>query len=247
MYIYLQNLLIFIFLYIPPLLFFINCSLKLKLNKLILSGITVLYLVMSMYTQNFLPFLLVLINIRYIRIADRGLLTDGYRNYSNTSEDYIRYNFDINNFKLLKGIKYAAATYGITIGLNIIIIVITSALRLNLSEQEIVKQLSKGTLNQLLYMVPIMIIFAPTVEEFTFRWLLFEKLFKPRIGVYMAAIVSSIMFSLVHFNLRSFPVIMIIGIINCYFIHKRGFWYAVFNHMVFNSVSVIIMIFQKIS
>jgi uncharacterized protein len=247
MFRYLQNFLIYIFLYIPPLVFFISCSLKRRHNKLLIFGITIVYLAAAIFTQNLLPFILILINIRYIRLMDNGMFTNGFRNYSNTSEDYLRYNFNIKSFKLLKGIKYAAATYGIIIAANIIINLILLAYKLDLKEQEIVRELSNGSLNQLLYMLPSMLIFAPIVEEFTFRWLLFEKLFKPRVGIFMAALLSSLMFSLVHFNIRSFPVIMIIGFVNCYFIHKKGYWYAVFNHSVFNSVSVIIMIYQKIS
>ncbi len=247
MFRYLQNILVFIFLYIPPLIFFISCSLKRKINKLLIFGITMLYLALSVYTQNFLPFIIVMLNIRYIRLTDPELLTDGYKNYNNASKDYIKYNFDIKGFKLLKGVKYAAVTYAISIAVNIIIVFITVAYKLNLEQQEIVSELLKGSLKQLLYMLPIMIIFAPVVEEFTFRWLLFEKLFKPRLGIYLSALLSSIMFSLVHFNLRSFPVLIIIGLLNCYFIHKKGYWYAVFNHLVFNSVTAIIMLFQKIS
>jgi membrane protease YdiL (CAAX protease family) len=221
--------------------------LKRSFNKVLIFGITIFYLALAVFTQNLLPCVLILINIRYIRLTDNGMFTNGLKNYSNTSEDYLRYNFDIKSFKLFKGIKYAASTYGIIIAANIIINLILLAYKLDLKEQEIVRELSNGSLNQLLYMLPSMLVFAPIVEEFTFRWLLFEKLFKPRVGIFLAALLSSIMFSLVHFNIRSFPIIMIIGFVNCYFIHKKGYWYAVFNHSVFNSVSAIIMIYQKIS
>jgi uncharacterized protein len=247
MFRYLQNFLIFIFLYIPPLIFFIRYSLKRSINKIIIFGIVVFYLVLAMFTQNLLPCVLIFINIRYIRLTDNGILTNGFRNFSNVSEDYIRYNFDIKSFKLFKGLKYAATTYGITIAANIVISLILIAYKVDLKEQEIVRELSNGSLNQLLYMLPSMLIFAPIVEEFTFRWLLFEKLFKPRVGIFVAALLSSIMFSLVHFNIRSFPILMIIGFLNCYFIHKKGYWYAVFNHFVFNSVTALVMIYQKIS
>jgi uncharacterized protein len=247
MFRYLQNFFVFIFLYIPPLVFFVTHSLKRRINKVLIFGITVSYLILAIFTQNLLPFILVLINIRYISLTDNGMFTNGFKNYSNTSEDYIRYNFDIKSFKLFKGIKYAVSTYGIIIAVNIIINLVFLAYKLDLKEQEIVRELSSGSLNQLLYMLPSMLVFAPIVEEFTFRWLLFEKLFKPRVGIFLAALLSSIMFSLVHFNIRSFPIIMIIGFVNCYFIHKKGYWYTVFNHLVFNSVSAIIMLYQKIS
>jgi uncharacterized protein len=244
---YLQNLLVFIFLYIPPLLFFIRCSLKRGINRFLIFSITVFYLILAIYTQNLMPFILVLLNIRFIRKADNGLLTDGHRNYVGMSEEYVKYNFDIRSFKLLKAIKYAFITYGAAIVVNIIVNILITLYKLDLKEQEIVSQLYNGTLGQLLYMIPIMLIFAPVVEEFIFRWLLFEKVFKPRVGIFIAAVVSSLMFSLVHFNIRVFPILLIISFSNCYFIHKKGFWYAVFNHFVFNSVSVFAMLYEKIS
>lgn len=247
MFRYLQNSLIFLFLYIPPLAFFIRSSLRRGINRFLLLIISLLYLLASIYTQNLLPFILVLINIRYIRYDNSSLYTDGEINYTNVSRDYISFDFDIKNFKLFKALKYASITYGITITVNVILTLLLYYYEVDLNEQEIVRELSTGSLKQLAFMTPIMVIFAPVLEEFTFRWLIFEKVFIPRLGVYASALVSSILFSLVHFNLRSFAVLMVISFINCYIIHRKGYWYAVFNHMVFNSVTVFIMLYQKIS
>jgi membrane protease YdiL (CAAX protease family) len=124
--------------------------------------------------------------------------------------------------------------------------IILSASNINLKEQEIVLELMNVPLRKFVYMIPILVVFAPIVEEFTFRWLLFEKIFRPRIGFYAAAILSSVMFALIHFNLRALPVLISIGLINCYLIDKKGYWYAVFNHFVFNMVSTLYMLIQKI-
>ncbi len=102
------------------------------------------------------------------------------------------------------------------------------------------------SLNKLVFMVPVVVIFAPVLEEFVFRWIFLEKIFKSRLGVLGAALLSSLMFSLVHFNINVFFIILWIGIYNCYLIHKKGYWYAVINHAVFNSVTMISLIYSKI-
>jgi uncharacterized protein len=191
--------------------------------------------------------MLVILNIRYIKRDNNYFFTDGISSYTNVSEDYIKFNFDIRTFRFFKGLKYAGITYGVTILVNVVVALFLFNFKIDLNEQEIIKELSRGSLKQLFFMTPIMVIFAPVLEEFTFRWLLFEKIFSPRVGIYMAALVSSIIFSLVHFNLRSFPVLMVISFINCYIIHKKGYWYAVFNHLIFNSVTVFVMFYQKIN
>jgi uncharacterized protein len=241
-----QNILVFIFLYIPPLIFFFNCSLKRGINKFLLIIISVAYLFLSISTQNLLPFIIVIINIRYLKKYSISAIEDyGYR--IDEEYDYSKYNFNIKSFKISKGLKYAIETYGITIVMGIVITVILTNYNVNLKEQEIVRDLMKVSIDKFLYMIPIMIIFAPVVEEFTFRWLLFEKLFKPKLGIYFSAILSSLIFAMVHFNLRSIPILITIGLINCYLIEKKGYWYAVFNHLFFNSINVFLMLFQKIS
>ncbi|MBL4935735.1 CPBP family intramembrane metalloprotease [Clostridium sp. YIM B02515] len=244
----LQNILVFIFLYIPPLLFFLKYSLRRNINKILLFIISVLYIILAVYTQNILPFILVLINIRYIRVNDTyGIYNSNDSYYTDLSKDYYRYNFSLKSFNIFKGLKYAAESYGLTIAVNIIVALIISLSKSNLKEQEIVRQLMDTSINKFVYMIPVMVIFAPIVEEFTFRWLLFEKIFKPRIGICFSAILSSILFSMVHFNIRVFPVLITIGLINCYLIEKKGYWYAVFNHLIFNTVSTVAMLMQKIS
>lgn len=239
-----QNVLVFIFLYIPPLIFFIGSSLKRGINKIFLIFITLGYLYFSISTQNLLPFILVIFNILYLRKAAEGDIE--YRTIAEDS-DYIRYNFNLKNFRFWNGLTHAIYAYGATILVGILVTALLTAYKLNLKEQEIVRDLMKVSLDKFLYMVPIMLIFAPIVEEFTFRWIVFEKLLKPRLGIYLSALISSLMFSVVHFNLRSLPVLMTIGLINCYLIDKKGYWYAVFSHLFFNSVNTLLMFLQKIS
>lgn len=243
---YIENILVFIFLYIPPLIFFLSCSIKRGINKFLLTIVSIAYLLLSISTQNLLPFIIVIISIRYLR-KNANFESYESRYINEEIHDYYRFNFDIRKVRIFKALKYAIETYGVTILLGIATTIILNYFNLNLKEQEIVTDLMKVPINKFIYMIPIMIIFAPVVEEFTFRWLLFEKLFKPKIGIYFSAILSSLIFSMVHFNLRSMPVMITIGLINCYLIEKKGYWYAVFNHCFFNSINTLLMLQQKIS
>jgi membrane protease YdiL (CAAX protease family) len=241
-----EDILIFIFLYIPPLVFFARHSKKRGVSRFLLMAICVSYLALSVFTQNLLPFILVLINIRYMRNIETIALDNENKDFGSTSIDYLRYGFNIKNFRIVNAIVYSLKTYSVTIVINVIMMIILSASNINLKEQEIVLELMNVPLSKFVYMIPILVVFAPIVEEFTFRWLLFEKIFRPRIGFYAAAILSSVMFALIHFNLRALPVLISIGLINCYLIDKKGYWYAVFNHFVFNMVSTLYMLIQKI-
>ncbi|MBU5485397.1 CPBP family intramembrane metalloprotease [Clostridium sp. MSJ-11] len=201
-------------------------------NKFLLFIISIIYLALSLFTQNLLPFILVLICIKYIK--------------EEWEDDYYSYGFNLNNFKLLKAIKYSIFSYICTMIIGMIALIIFDSFKISIKEQEVITRMTELPLKRYIINMPIIVIFAPVVEEFIFRWLFFEKIFKDRIGIYISAILTSLIFSMVHFNLMSFPSIFWIGLFNCYLIHKHGYWYAVFNHGFFNSISAFVLLFQKL-
>ncbi|MCI1240417.1 MAG: CPBP family intramembrane metalloprotease [Clostridium tyrobutyricum] len=156
------------------------------------------------------------------------------------------YKFDIKKFNIIDALRLAAISYLVVIIILLLQNAIENSLKIKLDQQEIVTNMTNMSLNKLVFMVPVVVIFAPVLEEFVFRWIFFEKIFKSRLGVLGAALLSSLMFSLVHFNINVFFIILWIGIYNCYLIHKKGYWYAVINHAVFNSVTMISLIYSKI-
>lgn len=168
------------------------------------------------------------------------------RNDTKLYKDYNMYNFSMRNFSLIKALKYSAISYGITVIVAAIVLNVFVKYQVPIKDQEIVSYMAKLPLKKFIYMIPVTVIFAPVVEEFIFRWVLFEKVFKDRVGIYLAAIISSVIFSMVHFNIKSFPAILWIGLFNCFLIHKKGYWYAVTNHAVFNSVSTFVLLFKKL-
>lgn len=223
-----KNALIFFIVYIPPLIVFGKHWLKRERNKIILAIISILYVVLCFHTQNIVPFLFVIYDIVYMRFTD---------------EFYV---FNIRRFNFFKCLKAAVFSYLVTISILLFERTIASNLNFNLNNQQIVTNMIDMSLKRVIFMVPLVVICAPVLEEFIFRWLFFEKIFKNRIGIYFSAILSSVIFSVVHFSLAASMVIFWIGIYNCYLIHKKGYWYAVFNHAFFNSITMMIIISQKI-
>ena len=224
-----KNILVFITVYIPPLLIFAKFWRKRRRSNLLLVLIGILYIVSSIFVENFVPFIFVLLNIRYIRCT------------SEFNE------LDIKNFKLIKALNLTAIFYIISIGISTIQTIILSNFKVQLEHQEIVTNMVNMPLKKFLIMIPIVIIFAPVLEEFVFRWLLFKKIFYGRMGVYLAAFLSSTIFAVIHFSLNAFAVILWVGLYNCYLINKKGYWYAVFNHFVFNSITIAALLTEKLN
>lgn len=254
-----KDTLVFLFVYIPPLILFVRFWRGRHRGKILLIIISILYIVFSFFTQNLLPFILVIFNIRYLKSTSGTYDTFRYQysslyniNYSKGTistgvrEDYERFRFSIKKFNLFLAMKLTAISYLITIFISIFEGIILSRYKVEVEQQEIVTWMTNMSLTKFLIMVPIVIIFAPVVEEFVFRWLLFEKVFKQRIGIYFAALLSSIIFGFIHFNLRAFPLLLWIGIYNCYLIEKKGYWYSVFNHFTFNLITTIMLLLDKL-
>lgn len=225
-----KDLLVICLVYIPPLLVYSNFLRKKDRNVILLFLIGTLYIIMSIFTQNLLPFILVLLNIRFLK----------------TTDDYETYNFRLGNLKIFRGLKYSFYSYAITICISIATLIVLNYLGIPQQKQEIVNWMAEMPLIQFLLTVPVAVIFAPVVEEFVFRWFFFEKVFKKRIGFWAGAFLSSFIFAAIHYDIQSFPMILAIGIFNCYLIDKHGYWYAVLNHSVFNSITVAALILQKL-
>lgn len=255
-----KDILVFVFVYIPPLIVFSRFWKEYNRSKILLVIIQFLYTALSLFTQNLIPFIFVLINIRYIRSADNfcRLSTSKLITYDSTNEkkhiisnrireDYTKFKFSIKNFQFIEGLKVVAISYLITICISMIQTVLLSKFKVELKQQEIVTHMENMSLMSFFIMVPIVTIFAPIVEEFVFRWILFEKVFVKRLGVYAGALLSSIIFGFIHFSVNAFPVILCLGLCNCYLIHKKGYWYAVFNHFIFNSMTTLALFIEKLS
>jgi uncharacterized protein len=226
-----KDILVFLILIIPPLLVYIRFWRDRDRSVVLLALISIVYIIAAIFTQNLMPFILVLFNIGFLK----------------GTEEFKEYKFSLKGFKLLKGMKYSVFSYFVTILVAMVSISVMAYFGIQQQEQEVVKWMTDLPLDKFWIAIPVAVLFAPVVEEFVFRWLFFERLFKKRIGFISGAILSSLIFAFIHFNIQAFLMILWIGMFNCYLIDKKGYWYAVFNHLFFNSVTVFALLMSKIN
>ena len=235
------SLLIIYVLYILPLIIYI-ATIKFK-NKnilkkciIILSYISAYIILPDMYT-NIIPTIIIILLIIYWKNND-------------INGEYKKYKFSLREFKFSKALKYVIVLYIILIIVSNLNNIILTNLGIDLEGQEIVTILSSYDLSAYLLTIPFTIIFAPISEEFTFRYLIFNRLFESilnsRIAFIILATLVSIIFASVHFSITVFAALFTLSFYNCYIIEKKGFWYAVFNHLVINGVTAIVLLSENI-
>jgi len=192
----------------------------------------------EMYT-NILPTICIIFIILY------------WRNNPHTNKDYEIYRFSLKEFNLIKGIKYVLVLYTIIIIVSNISTIVLTGVGVKLETQEVVNILSEYNLVEYVITIPFTVLFAPIAEEFTFRFLAFNKLFgkalKSKVVFFFGAVFVSIIFAAVHFSITAFAMLFIISFYNCYIIEKKGFWYAVFNHMVVNGITMTFLLIDKLT
>lgn len=237
-----KNILVYLTVYLPPLILFLKLRNK-KLNIFFKIIISILYIILSMFTQNLVPFIFTVMDIIYLR---KDYFENNSFDKNMFSNDYFQYRFNGDGFNLTRAIKYSIFSLFASIIIMIVFNLLFSMLKLNLKQQEVVTWMYNMPLNKFLIVIPVAVIFAPMVEEFIFRWLIFEKIFKSKLGIILSAVFSSVLFAVIHYNLRAFPILVWMGIFNCYLIHKKGYWYSVFNHFVFNFTNISIMFLDKL-
>jgi len=232
---------VILFIYLVPLGLFIRYS-NPYLKNYITIPLSILYVILSFFTinYNYMPFILVIFTIYFIRKS--SFERD---NYLYEANDYSRYNFSLKGFDTLEGIKFAGITLVVTIGISYLVQIVFKQLNIPIDEQEIVKLLKQLSLVNFIMLAVSGLLVAPVVEELVFRWFLFSKLLRNRFNVILAAVISSIIFSAGHMTLAGFLPIFALAMINCYVIEKKGFWYAVFNHFFFNFLSFFSLFVQR--
>jgi len=102
------------------------------------------------------------------------------------------------------------------------------------------------TTNQVqIFDVPIIyiysIIFSPLLEELICRRLLFHRLDR-RLGFILAAIISSIIFATLHFNINQFIGFLWIGVVMAWSYKRSGnILVPIVSHAVYNYITILIM------
>ena len=107
------------------------------------------------------------------------------------------------------------------------------------TEQDIVAKIRKlGYSSELISILVMSVIISPIIEEIYFRKILYTSV-KKYVGVFWSGIINSLLFSVVHLNLHSFPVLFILGMILTLIYENDG---SIISPIVFHSSFNIIMI-----
>jgi membrane protease YdiL (CAAX protease family) len=81
---------------------------------------------------------------------------------------------------------------------------------------------------------------SPILEEVFFRFIVYTE-FKKKMGIFFGVLFSSLLFSIVHYNIYSFAVIFIVGLICALQFEKTGdIKNSIIIHSLFNLVMVIL-------
>lgn len=199
-----------------------------RINKVLLFIMFFCYIVLSIVTDSLLPFVLVIII----------LFKEGKKEDKN--ESLMK---PIGN-KKLKIIFYNVTYRLIAAIITALFLVIAEHYGYKLTEQQVIKDFLSSGIIGTIWLGIGMIIFAPVVEEYIFRHLFYNNLSK-KIGKKAALILTSLLFTLLHFNILGSISIFLLSILSCKLYDKYGYRAAVFNHFLFNFVTVIFLTIGK--
>jgi uncharacterized protein len=113
-------------------------------------------------------------------------------------------------------------------------------------EQQVMQDLLAGGTSMWLAII-VAVIMAPLVEELLFRGVLFQAM-RPRVGLWPAAVLSSLVFTLVHVEvITSQPLaltgLFTLGVVFAWAFHRTGsIVVPILGHAVFNGMSVLLAI-----
>lgn len=114
--------------------------------------------------------------------------------------------------------------------------------RIEAKPQEIVGEFATGDLYYKLLLFVMVVVMAPFVEEYIFRYYIYDKVLIPRMPGLAAAIISSALFTLLHLNLSGIPTFFGLGLYCAFIYEKKGFYGAVLTHMVSNLLTAAFLI-----
>lgn len=144
-------------------------------------------------------------------------------------------------FVILGFIIKVAVTY-----INLIVVAILQNFNIQLEGQEVVGEFLKSDILKSILFSAVIVIGAPIVEEFVFRFWIYDRILKPRVNSTLAAVFSNLLFMAAHFNVQGAVSFFLVGIINCAIYDRKGYWAAVTTHFMFNFISVIFLIVIKL-
>ncbi len=202
------------------------------LNPFAKITVSVLYWFLAFLTQTLVPFIGVIILL--FRVHGKA-------------EDELQM-IDINiwsiGFTDIALVAFAALVFKIVISqLNSLYIkIIDLYLGMDAKPQEIIEEFAVGEIYYKVLLFALVVVLAPFVEEYIFRYYIYDKLLLPRMPAVVAAIISSALFTLLHFNISGIPTFMGLGLYCTFVYEKKGFYGAVITHVVSNLVTAVLLV-----
>lgn len=228
---------VFVFVIINVPIFFqlYNVFLK-KLNNLQIVIISILYWISAIFTENLIPFIAVtILIIRYhLKIEETNSLGN-----THIWKYKWKYVFRISVFTLIFKVT-------LTLINSFYIIILNYFLKYEIKPQSIVTDFyNSGSYVKIVYFL-LIVIFAPFVEEYVFRYFLYDKFFLSYMPAAYAAILSATIFTIAHYNAGGVPSFFGLALFCNYFYEKKGYFAAVTAHLVFNLSTILLLLFIEI-
>ncbi|OGO77610.1 MAG: hypothetical protein A2Y23_11665 [Clostridiales bacterium GWB2_37_7] len=131
------------------------------------------------------------------------------------------------------------ARTGIAIVNFVYIIILVKFVKYNIQLQDIIVTYSEAQFAAKLILALEIVLVAPIVEEYVFRYFLYDKIFSSRMPLLIAALFSAALFTIVHFNISGIPTFFGLGLLGAYLYQKKGYWAAVIAHAASNLISLL--------
>lgn len=174
-----------------------------------------------------------------------GILYLYFSYYKNIREDENSDAADIwriNSSGVVTAISLTAATRLVLLLIQLIYaIILIKLVKYNIKPQDIVTYYSEAKLIYKLMLALEIVIIAPIVEEYVFRYFLYSKVFAPRMPLFIAGIFSASLFTVSHFNVGGVPTFFVLGLLCTYLFQKKGYWAAVIAHAVSNLITLLLI------
>lgn len=218
----------------------INIPIFMSLNKYVFMDtntytkllIGLLYWPLAFLTQQLIPFIGVLILLSKVHSREND--DSGMR--------------DINiwapNFGRLAAVVGVSAVFKILVNqLNsLYVFFLTRSLDIEIKPQEIVGEFEQGGFIYKAALLVLVVVLAPFVEEYVFRYFVYDRILLPKMPSFAAALISASLFTLLHYNISGIPTFFCLGLFCCFIYEKTGFYGAVIAHAVSNLMTAVFLI-----
>jgi CAAX amino terminal protease family. len=226
---------------LPPFLYFFRYICNRTKNILIRTVVFIIYWGSTLLISNLVPAVVVVFLIWRSKAGYRS--SEGeYRKFY-LGGNGSKWDFSFRSF-------ITVAVWGIVIKTavtyaNEIVVLMLQYFKVPMESQEVINEfINAGMWGSIVYFI-VIVFCAPIVEEFVFRFWIYDRLLKKRVGAWISAVLTSMLFMIAHFNIQGAFAFFLIGIVNCYLYDKKGYWAAVANHFMFNFSTVIVLIAVK--